>query len=107
MITTLWAVSPRALNEVFTALEADFFPFPSLSLAFWEIVGTNQLRVIVIWSFTVKSAAFSFCFLVLLGILTRDSRLQVVKAQTSTRTTLPPECKRHVNERTSPEDTCG
>lgn len=76
-------VLPRALNEVSTALGAGFFRFPSLSLAFWEIVSTTQLHHSDRF-FTVKSAAFSFCFLVLLGILFDGSLLQVLTARTLT-----------------------
>lgn len=42
MTSALLIVSPRALNEVSTAFWAGFFPFPSLSFAFWGVVSAKQ-----------------------------------------------------------------
>ena len=67
--------SHRALKDVSTALVGACFPFPSLSLAFYELNGQSiSLSKFTKGEPTVKSAALSFFFFVLLGMMLGSSQ---------------------------------
>jgi hypothetical protein len=71
--------SHRALNDVSIALFASRFPLPSLSFAFWKVRGQRaSYQFLVYICITEKSAALSFLFFALFGIILSENFEKVV-----------------------------